>query len=205
MENSNQISLDRIQTTLKNITVPFRCPFCLTFEREANEFIEHIASFHFIELKKKFDKLHVPEDEMILISMNVNDIFETPSSSVPSIRQSLSNSSNNITNKIIENMLDATHENLEIPQSKPKELLNILRNSHQIQRTQNFSVVTESCMAEQSKLENQINSKYCRICHKEFISSRQVHKHLNTEHHISNIGTKRVNVIETNKKPYERF
>jgi hypothetical protein len=104
------MNFDSVRELIKNIKVPFRCPYCLIFKREANEFIEHIAAFHFLELKKTFDKLYVPEDEMIQINMNTNDVlFEIPSNT---IKQPV-NSSMKITNQILKNTFD-----------KPEAILN---------------------------------------------------------------------------------
>ena len=111
------MNFDSVRELIKNIKVPFRCPYCLIFKREANEIIEHIAAFHFLELKKTFDKLYVPEDEMIQINMNTNDVlFEIPSNT---IKQPV-NSSMKITNQILKNTFD-----------KPEAILNSVSSIQQ--------------------------------------------------------------------------
>jgi hypothetical protein len=111
------MNFDSVKEFITKIKVPFRCPYCLIFKREANEIIEHIAAYHFLELKKTFDKLYLPEDEMIQINMNTNDVlFEI---STNTIKQPV-NSSMQITNQILKNTSD-----------KPEALLNSVSSIQQ--------------------------------------------------------------------------
>ena len=228
------MNIESAREIIKGIKVPFRCPYCLIFKRESNEFIEHIAAFHFLELKKTFDKLYVPEDEMIIINMNPNDVFEIPSNSVPPVQQSVSSSnfSNerfDISNKVFpvpsnsvppvqqsvssSSMIEITNERIKNNVDTSNDTMEITSNSNQPTSTVLYNILKNTPVKnvpvitdEELNLGYQMSyPKYCRICKKGFASQCYIHKHLNVEHQISNLAVIEANIIERAKKTYKKL
>ena len=82
---------------VQNEETPFRCPFCLISREQADELIEHMAASHFLEIKKKFDRLYVLDEESAAnFDNNEQNNFHYETSSNDGISNEASNNQENV-------------------------------------------------------------------------------------------------------------
>jgi hypothetical protein len=72
MNFKTEISDTNVRIQNEVTETSFKCPFCLISREQADELIEHLVTLHFLEMKKKFDKFYVLEDEESGTSFDTN-------------------------------------------------------------------------------------------------------------------------------------
>lgn len=137
----------------------YKCPFCLTYKDLSNDFIDHLAQKHFIELKVAYEKSKEIEIGEVPIKVK-HDLDET------CLVEPLSKRMNTSPSSLDDNQQQHQHQLVDVCGSSSAE------------SSTPYPTTTISSSSSAS------SSMHCKICHRGFEYYSNLRRHIKTKHKI---------------------